>query len=211
MNIAALAAPFPPEAIHWRAQTVTKAGDKALALAYLDARDGMDRLDDVCGPANWSDYYDETPSGRVVCKLSLLIDGQWITKSDGAGSTAVEGEKGGLSDAFKRAGVKWGIGRYLYDLGNVWAPCESYKRGDKYHWRAWKPEAQKIFADALRKLRPTGPLNDTTRDWVGAQLQSISKTPQDLLRALSPAQLTDLTYEQLPDIQGFINENRKAA
>ncbi len=50
-----LSDPFPPEAIHWRAQTVTKDGTKALALAYLDARDVMDRFDAVCSPHGWED------------------------------------------------------------------------------------------------------------------------------------------------------------
>jgi len=116
---AKLSAQFAPSAIHWRAQTVTNDGAKALALAYLDARDVMDRLDDAVGPANWRDSYEETAKGRLLCTLEVRVDGEWIAKSDGAGSTDVEGEKGAISDALKRAAVKWGIGRYLYDLGNV--------------------------------------------------------------------------------------------
>lgn len=149
MNIAALAAPFEPKDIHWRAQAVTKKGDKALALAYLDARDVMDRLDKVCGPANWSTHYEETARGRVLCKLSIRINDEWVTKTDGAGDTAVEGEKGGISDALKRAAVQWGVGRYLYDLANVWAPCEV---NEQNKWRKWASGADKVFADALRNL-----------------------------------------------------------
>ena len=48
-----LASPFPKEDVHWRAQTVTRDGSKALALAYLDARDVMVRLDEVCGADGW--------------------------------------------------------------------------------------------------------------------------------------------------------------
>lgn len=135
---ARLAAEFPRDAIHWRAQTLTSNGDKALALAYLDARDVMDRLDEVCTPAGWRDSYVETARGRVIGTIEVLIDGQWVGKSDGAGDTDVEGEKGGMSDAFKRAGVKWGIGRYLYRLPAVWAPCETYERNGKKQWKAWK-------------------------------------------------------------------------
>ena len=149
MNFQALSAPFDPSEIHWRAQTVTKDGTKALALAYLDARDVMGRLDAVCGPANWSSYNDETQTGRVLCKLSLRCDDEWVTKTDGAGNTAVEGEKGGISDALKRAAVQWGIGRYLYDLGNVWAPCESRDFNGKKQWVKWKPEAEAMFTAAL--------------------------------------------------------------
>jgi hypothetical protein len=135
---AELAAEFPREAVHWRAQTLTKEGDKALALAYIDARDVMDRLDTVCGPAGWRDSYVETIKGRVIGTIEILIDGQWVGKSDGAGDTDVEGDKGGMSDAFKRTAVKWGIGRYLYRLPNVWAPCESREFNGKKQWKAWK-------------------------------------------------------------------------
>lgn len=205
-----LSAPFPPSAIHWRAQSLTKNKDKALALAYLNARDVMDRLDEVVGPQGWTDTYEETPKGRLICRLSILTpDGDWVMKSDGAGDTAVEGEKGAISDAFKRAAVKWGIGRYLYDLGNVWAPCTTFN--DK--WSDWTPEAYKLFAAELAKVgRPTtGPISDATRDWIGSQVQSIGKAPADLLDHLSPKSFKDITYEQLPSVQSWIKGNKKAA
>lgn len=138
MDIQALAKEFPRDAIHWRAQTLTKNGDKALALAYLDARDVMDRLDEVCGPENWQSRYIETPRGRVLCEIGIRIGDDWVWKSDGAGDTAVEGEKGGISDALKRAAVQWGIGRYLYRLESVWAPCETYEKNGKKVWSKWK-------------------------------------------------------------------------
>lgn len=140
---AKLAAPFAQ--VHWRAQTLNREGTSALALAYIDARDVMARLDEVVGPENWQDRYSETPKGRLICTLSLRINGEWIEKADGAGDTDVEGEKGAISDALKRAAVKWGIGRYLYDLGNVWAECESYEANGKKRWKGWT-------AQGLRKL-----------------------------------------------------------
>lgn len=108
--------PFPVSAISWRIGQKNKDKTKAKMLCYIDARDVMDRLDEVCG-TNWSDYYEEV-KGRVVC--TITIDGK--SRSDGAGDTDIEGEKGGLSDAFKRAAVKWGIGRYLYNAKdyNTW-------------------------------------------------------------------------------------------
>lgn len=129
--VKSLGAEFEPSAIHWRAQTVTERNGKhsALALAYLDARNVMERLDEVCGPANWQDRYEETPKGRIICTLSICIDGYWVNKSDGAGDTDVEGDKGALSDALKRAAVKWGIGRYLYALPTIWVPCEVGNNG----------------------------------------------------------------------------------
>lgn len=137
MDIKHLFAEFPKEDIHWRSQSLTKDGDKALALAYVDARDVMDRLDDVCGAENWQDRY-EVHGGKTICYLSIKIGEEWITKADGAGDTQVEAEKGSLSDAFKRAAVKWGIGRYLYDLPTPWVPCDTYEAGGKKRFSNFK-------------------------------------------------------------------------
>jgi len=137
IDFEALKAEFPREAISWRSQTLTKDGDKALALGYIDARNVMDRLDEVCGPANWKDEY-EIHGSKTLCKISIRIDNEWVWKTDGAGDTQVEAEKGSLSDALKRAAVKWGIGRYLYALPAIWVECESYEKNGKNYFRKWK-------------------------------------------------------------------------
>ncbi len=110
--------PFDPNVLHWRVGATTSNKDKGIALAYLNARDVMKRLDDVVGAENWQCKYPFVG----CCELSIRIDDEWITKSNLAGETQVEGEKGQASDAFKRAAVLWGIGRYLYYLENVWHP-----------------------------------------------------------------------------------------
>lgn len=140
MDIAGLSKEFPRNRVSWRVQgqPYERNGSwSALALAYIDARDVMERLDHVCGPAGWQSKFTETPSGRVLCEIGILIDGEWVWKMDGAGATAVEGEKGGISDALKRAAVQWGVGRYLYDLDAPWVPCEVNSRGGKTYWKKW--------------------------------------------------------------------------
>lgn len=127
--------PFLKKEVHWRvgATNAKKLGVKpweatsGIALAYINARDVMKRLDDVAGINNWEDEYIETPKGRVICKLSIRMNDEWIIKSDGAGDTATEGEKGAISDAFKRAAVKFGIGRYLYYLPATWVNLSNGK------------------------------------------------------------------------------------
>lgn len=146
-----LAVPFPASKLRWRIGNKSKKGDKATALAYIDARDVMERLDSVCGVANWKDEYITEPPryvrktkkgwggkpdehwmeqicGRVICKLSIRDPetGEWITKSDGAGETNVEGEKGGISDAFKRAAVKFGLNRDAYSIDAVYIPIDEW-------------------------------------------------------------------------------------
>ena len=83
-------------------------------LVYIDARDVMDRLDTVFGIDGWQTKY-EYLGGRMICNLSVRFDLEWVTKSDGAGDSNIEGEKGGISDSLKRAAVLLGIGRYLYN------------------------------------------------------------------------------------------------
>lgn len=124
-----LAAPFPAEDIEWRAGATNAEKTSGLALAYITARAVMERLDEVVGQANWKDEYRAGPDGGVVCKLSIRmpvpghLDGEWVAKEDAAENTDYEEVKGGISSAFKRAGVKWGIGRYLYKLDSKWLPC----------------------------------------------------------------------------------------
>lgn len=123
-----LKAPFPADKLSWRIGQKNKDKTKAMMLVYIDSRDVQDRLDEVCG-LNWSDSYSEV-MGRLVC--SITING--ITRTDGAGDTDFEAEKGGLSDAFKRAAVKWGVGRYLYDAKNynTWVNCKDMPDYDVY-------------------------------------------------------------------------------
>lgn len=124
MNLSGLKKPFPPESVSFRIGSRTGDKTKGIGLAYIDARDVMDRLDAVCGPHYWQDRY-EFHGSKTVCYLSIRIGDEWITKADGAGDSDVEAEKGAISDALKRAAVKWGIGRYLYDMPNLWVPLEA--------------------------------------------------------------------------------------
>lgn len=125
-----LASPFSPDAISWRVGSTNSEKTQGLALAYLDARDVMDRLDIVCGPAGWANSYSHA-NGKTVCDIAVLCDGVWISKADGAGDSDIEAEKGALSDAFKRAAVRWGIGRYLYGLKSPWVEIEPMGRSYK--------------------------------------------------------------------------------
>jgi hypothetical protein len=124
---ARLAAPFPPERVSWRVGSTTQDKTRGMALAYVDARDVQDRLTEVMG-CNWQNRYVPMPNGTMCCEIGLLIDGAWIWRANGAGQTDFEAEKGAYSDAFKRAGVMWGVARYLYDLDSPWVEIEQRGR-----------------------------------------------------------------------------------
>lgn len=126
----ALSAPFEPKEIKFKPQMVKN--NRALAMAYIDARLIQDRLDEVLGVENWQDKYDILPDGSVMCRLRLKLGGRWITKAD-VGSPSEQPDlgdrlKAAFSDALKRAAVKFGIGRYLYRLPAQWVDYDPVKK-----------------------------------------------------------------------------------
>lgn len=103
-----------PEEYECRVNTI-KANGLSLLL-YKNARTDMNILDEVFGQDNWCDDYKEV-KGNLYCGISVKTKDGWITKWDcGIESRGNDGneKKGEASDAFKRAGTKWGIGRELY-------------------------------------------------------------------------------------------------
>jgi hypothetical protein len=126
----ALAAPFDPREVRFKPAVVS--GNRALALAYVDARVIQDRLDEVLGVTSWQDEYECLPEGSVVCRLRLRLGEEWITKMDVGGQSEQPDEgdrrKAAFSDALKRAAVKFGIGRYLYRLPSQWVDYDPQKR-----------------------------------------------------------------------------------
>lgn len=146
-----LRAPFPVDQVHWRVgatdqkRQAKETGSQnakptvGIPLAYLDARNVMERLDEVCG-CDWQDRYPHGNAG--YCEIGIKIDGEWVWRGNGAGATDIEAEKGQYSDAFKRAGVLWGIGQYLYGI----------KVGFKPVTQGWKPEFSDETMNELNTL-----------------------------------------------------------
>ena len=138
MNLEELKKPFPANKIHWRVGAVNKqkpGEEAAIALAYIDARDLYERLDEVCGADKWQLRY----PFAGCCEIGILVGAddkdratEWIWKANGAGESDVEQIKGQYSDAAKRAGVPWGIAQYLYDLPNSWHPVVQAGRSWKF-------------------------------------------------------------------------------
>lgn len=121
--------PFDAKFVKWRVGATNKDKTKGIAIAYIDSREVMKRLDDVCGIGGWRDRHSPVEGG-FICEIDIKIDEEWITRSNAAGNTKVEPIKGGASDAFKRAASTWGVGRYLYYLPNVWVAIKP--QGNSY-------------------------------------------------------------------------------
>jgi hypothetical protein len=133
--------PFSVNFINWRVGATNQDKTKGIALAYLDSRAVMERLDSVCG-VNWQCRY----PFQGCCEIGIYIDSQWLWRANGAGETQVEAEKGQYSDAFKRAAVLWGIGRYLYDLPNAWLPLEAKGRSYGFSKQTIKELNERLLA-----------------------------------------------------------------
>lgn len=172
-----LAMPFPSTDIEWRVGSTSSDKTSGLALAYIDARTAMDRLDMACGPANWQKRY-VIAGEKTICEVGVRIDNEWIWKADGAGDTDIEGTKGGLSDAFKRAAVCWGVGRYLYGLGSPWVQIEPAGKS----FRIKKDEFKKLdelYEKAVRSMGWGNPTDIATYRLLNAVVMDTVTQPSD--------------------------------
>lgn len=203
-----LRAEFPRNAISWRAQSMKADGTAAMALAYIDARDVMNRLDDVLGPEGWQCRYPHA-NGKTVCEIGIRVGEEWVWKADGAGDSDIEAEKGALSDAFKRAAVRWGIGRYLYDLDSPWVDCESYERGGKRHWKRWTQDPwakvkNSSSAPSGRNATPAVPRTSSGTVAPHSEAYKIALAAMKLSR--SKAELTDWWKANWEGLSAFLPE-----
>jgi hypothetical protein len=155
-----LSALFSPFDVKWRPQGRPRTYQQRTTVrvvAYIDARNVMDRLDAVAGPSNWSDDY--TPivlAKETGIKCTLTVCGVSKTgigeTSAGDDNSKVSSAKAGASDALKRAAVKFGIGRYLYGLGTFYVGYDEQRNRLTEYPRLppWAiPEAEAKAYDAL--------------------------------------------------------------
>ncbi len=105
---------FKPTNVNKNAQGVS-----CQLLAYKDARVDMDVLDEVVEPQNWQNEYRRDSAGILQGGIGIYVNDRWIWKWSNGTPSDYEKEKGEYSDAFKRAGFMWGIGRMLYEFPKI--------------------------------------------------------------------------------------------
>lgn len=124
-----LRAPFGDDELEKKVQSTTGDKKQGMVAFYVSARAIQNRLDEVFGFDGWKTSYKEV-NGGYICSLAVRVNGEWITKEDGAPATQFESIKGGISNAFKRvASSGFGIGRYLYDAIPEWHPIKQQGKG----------------------------------------------------------------------------------
>lgn len=196
IDLSELKEPFPLDSIHWRIGSTNKEKTSGIALAYLDARDVMERLDNVFGLEGWQCRYPHANS-KTCCEIGAWLgeDHGWVWKANGAGDTNFEAEKGAFSDSFKRAAVLWGIGRYLYDMPSIWvelAPGGKRIKNDQYA----------ILAKALEKLTTQirgG--NKATHEW-------FRQAPTEMKKCTSIEKLQEWWGVSMPFITALSESDR---
>lgn len=162
--------------ISWRVQQANEHG--ANCVCYIDARDAMERLDKVFGVSGWQRDQKEV-KGRVYGGVGILVDGEWVWKWDAGVESNTEKEKGESSDAFKRACVNLGIGRFMYDLPiirlNVTQHGERFNSKSNRKEPTYRPSKEK---DNKQSILWNG---DQLTTYINNNLPALAKMPQATL------------------------------
>lgn len=94
-------------------------------LLYIDARAGMNILDETVGEYGWTCNY-QMMDGILFCGIGIKdpITGQFVWKWDAGGDNNIEPDKSKASSSYKRALSRFGIGRSLYTAPRIVVPNE---------------------------------------------------------------------------------------
>ena len=116
-----------PEEIECRVAKTTSKGCQL--LLYKTARVDRAILDEEFGQFGWQNDF-KVIDGKMYGGIGIYSNdlGEWLWRWDCGTESNTEAEKGQASDAFKRAGFKWGIGVELYTAPFIWYNCDTVKK-----------------------------------------------------------------------------------
>jgi hypothetical protein len=127
-------------------------------LLYKNARVDMAILDETYGEFGWQCDYKDV-KGNMYCGISVLNEasGDWVWKWDCGTESNTEKEKGEASDAFKRAGFRWGIGRELYTAPFIWLNVATKPKANGKGYELNNPrELNGIFVSQIKTEEVNG-------------------------------------------------------
>lgn len=208
--------------VECRIKKITNEG--AVLLLYKTARVDMRILDEVYGSMNWQRHH-EVINNNLFCTISVWDSekSQWVNKQDVGTESNAEAEKGQASDAFKRAGFAWGIGRELYDAPFIWISGKVSKY-DRFHVTDIQYDREKqaftrlvIFDDKGKERYRLGtktdrpqPTDDRRQKGIAAIVELVKKNKAEqpfadwLKDTMKVESLDGLTVEQLGTVyKGF--------
>ena len=138
-------------------------GKGIIALLYKTASVDMDILDETYGAENWQTDYKEI-KGNLYCGIAVNNNWKWDCGIESREDEEGNQKKGEASDAFKRAGFRWGIGRELYSspfifIGADKCSITKNKAGNDACYDEFAVE--KILYDDNRKISAISVINTT--------------------------------------------------
>lgn len=95
-------------------------GDKVELLLFKTSRTDMYVLDETVGAENWVVQY-KREGDTLLCGIGIYSEKHkaFLYKWAAGAETSYEATKGEQSDALKRAGFVWGLGRGLYSAPRI--------------------------------------------------------------------------------------------
>lgn len=181
----------------WRVQSFSKFDTSASCVAYIDARDVMNLLDEVCGAENWqSDFKDI--GGQTFAGIGIKVGEEWAWKWDTGSESNIEKEKGQASDSLKRAAVQWGIGRFLYEL-DIKKVKTNEKKGDKNYPYVVDESGKRVW-DLTKHIN----MVKTPYQKPKMAPESVS-SPKEVQSVLTPRQQAEIDIKNEDDIFGLNN------
>ena len=169
INLRELAKPLPLDRLQIRVAELRKSarGDVyARLLVYKDSRVDMEVLDEVVGPDRWNLDVQIIPGDEevtAVARLTVVLEGGREVTKTGVGSG--RDAKSAASDALKRAGFLYGIGRELYSYPDIVVKLkdgEWYERNGRLglsnsarlnDWRLERKNGKLVLLDAHGNVR----------------------------------------------------------
>jgi hypothetical protein len=111
--------PFDPELLYWKPQAMNKEKTRAMVAVYADPRAYVDRLNEAVGVDGWSDQVEivSTPT-KIIAIVTVHVNGLNSAHTDVGESDLTDQNAAtvAIAQGFKRACVKFGLGRYLYNF-----------------------------------------------------------------------------------------------
>ena len=178
-------------------------------LDYVGHAALTDRLLDT--DPNW--YWEPVAFDETGLPAFDRIGGLWIRLhvlgqsrlgyGDADGKTGGNAVKEAIGDALRNAAMRFGAALDLWHKGELHAD-EGTAGGQGQGTVSPPPPPSSASTPDL----PTGPINDTTRDWLASKIDARQIPVGDLCRAFGAANLKQITYAQLDLVKAWIADRK---
>ena len=170
--LAKLREPFPANELLWRVTAKSNDKKKGRIVPYADKRSYTDRLTAVFGVDGWSEKliphvlspiqreknHQVINTGKIMLVCEVAIKGIGIHTSSGEEWADDENAMTRTeAQAFKRACADFGLGRYFYDVPEVWVEIDQYGKPKRI------PPMPKEFLPANSRQQASAPPNAQQR------------------------------------------------